>query len=156
MKKLFLTFSLSLFWLYGTSQAELYQKIKNAILEAHPGTITENRLIAFNIWSVADAESREANKSFEKAYKIYEYAKLKGGLYGIIVVAINKDNLSNVATVAMSKDGVTKLISLRVEDLGGLETGTIKNRVFNASGETVYKDLSPGKIFESINQLITR
>lgn len=156
MKKLLFTLSFSIIWLCGVSQAELYQKIKAAIIEAQPGIMTDNRLIAFNLWSVEDAGSREANKSFEKVYKVYEYAKLKGGLHGIIVVTINKNDLSNVAAVAMSKDGVTKLISLRLQDLNGVETGPARNMVFNSSGQVVYQDLPAGKIFESINQLITR
>jgi hypothetical protein len=156
MKKSLLTLSLSLFGLCFSAQTELYQKIKKVIIETHPEIITDNRLIALNVWNVSDLDSREANKNFDKAYKVYEYAKLKGGVKGMIAVAVNTDNLSNVATIAFTKDSVTKLISLKAEDLNASEIQGIKNIVFDSSGEIVYKDLPPKKISEMINQLITR
>jgi hypothetical protein len=156
MKKSLLTLSLSLFGLCFSAQTGLYQKIKKIITETHPEITMDNRLIALNVWSVSDFDSREANKNFDKAYKVYEYAKLKGGLKGMIAVAVNMDNLSNVATITFTKDSITKLISLKSEDLNTSETQGIKNIVFDSSGEIVYKDLPPKKISEMMNQLITR
>lgn len=137
------------------SQADLYYKISRYLNMTHPEISLDNRLIALNVWSTSDNESREANKQFDKAYSIYEFAKLKGGNKGIVVLSISKDNLSTVATIALTKDGVKKMIAVKWEEIEGISPD-LSNIVFDSTGGTVYKDLPSGKVFESINQLITR
>ncbi len=156
MKKLLLTLSLFTFAFVGKSQDDLYQQLKTAITQSHPEINMDNKLIAYNIWSVADAESREANKSFEKAYLVWEKAKLKGGSKGIVVVAINKDNLSSTASIVFSKDGMVKTLSFKYDDLRGLNEGTPANLVFDSNGQQIYKNLKAQVVYSSINSLITR
>jgi hypothetical protein len=84
-------------------------------------------------------------------YKIYEFAKLKGGLKGLVCVIINKEG--DAASIILNKDGATKLIQLNNLDV---PSNTVSNFVFDENGKEVYKNIPSGKIFESINQLITR
>ena len=133
------------------AQSDLFLKVKQALKETHPEISTENRLIAVNIWSSNNQESREANKQFNNNYKIYEFAKLKGGLKGLICVAINKEGESS--SIILNKDGATKLIQLNDVKIAD---SNISNIVFDEQGNEVYKNLVPDKIFESINKLITR
>ena len=155
MKKLLLSFIFIFPGLFSNAQTNLYQNIKKLLTETHPEIITENRLIAFNTWSLDNAESRECNKSFEKTYGVYEHAHLKGGSKGIIVVAFNKDNLSSDAVITFTKDGITKIISYKFVDLESLDSN-IQNAVFDSNGNEIYRNLSAQNVYNSINHLITR
>jgi hypothetical protein len=156
MKKLLLICSAFFLSTFLNAQSDLYVKIKKALQQTHPELVTDNKLIAINIWSVEDANSRETNKSFEKAYNVYEFARLKGGLRGLVFVTLNLDNLSSTATITLSKDGVIKSISLKAEDVEGLNSYGIENVVFDSTGNSVYKNLSASTVFSSIQSLITR
>ncbi|MES2681300.1 MAG: hypothetical protein V4635_15500 [Bacteroidota bacterium] len=155
MRNLIFTFSV-LFCVSLNAQTDTYARLKNLIRQTHPEIITEDKLIAFNVWSAGDMESREANKSFDRAYSVYEYAKLKGGPRGIVVVTINKDNLSGMATIAYTRDGAHKLISVAAESIEGMDLQARSNAIFDSSGNEIYKNLPASKIFSSVNQLITR
>jgi len=155
MKKLLLSFSFAALTLAGTAQTSLYQNVKKLISEIHPEISTENKLIAFNVWSIEDPDSREANKSFEKAYTVYEHARLKGGSKGIIVIAVNKNNLTSEAVITFAKDGIIRMIPVKWTELEGIGQG-LNNCVFDSSGNEVYKNLSAQNVFSSINHLITR
>src|SRR4051812_45159975 len=102
------------------AQNSLFTELRKTIHEMYPNVNIENRLIAYNIWSVADPESRDRNKSFEKAQAVYEQARLKGGSEGILVIALNRDNLSSEARSILDKDGIRKIISLKEADLAAL------------------------------------
>jgi hypothetical protein len=154
MRNLLLTITL-LFCLSSKAQNDTYARLKNIIRQTHPEIITDDKLLAFNVWSVNEPESREANKSFDKVNTVYEYARLKGGLRGVVIVAINKDNLSGMATVAYTRDGIHKLISLPAADLEGMDLSN-SNMVFDSSGNEVYRNLPSSQVFSSFNQLITR
>lgn len=144
---LFLTFMLK-----ANSQSDLYTKIKNQLKSEHSEINLENKLIAVSFWSAKDLTSRDANKQFNKVYTTYEFAKLKGGLKGIICITINKT--SENATIGLAKDGVNKLIPINNVDLN--DVGTLTNIVYDTQGNEVYKNIAPEKIFESFNKLITR
>lgn len=155
MKKPLFVFCLLASGLMLSGQNTLYKNIKQLILQTHPEISTDNRLIAFNIWSMDDQESRETNKGFERAYQVYEFARLKGGSKGMIVIAVNKDNLSPEAVITFSKDGITKMIPVKISDLKGIGEG-ISNCVFDSNGNQVYSNLSAPLVYSSINHLITR
>lgn len=152
MRKITLTLLFVASSIFLNAQSDLFSKVKKGLREIHPELNLENHLIAVNVWSANDAASREANKQFNKVYGIYEFAKLKGGLKGLICVTINKDGES--ASIILNKDGATKLIQLSNIDVASLNSNT--NSVFDENGVEVYKNISSDKIFESINQLITR
>ena len=132
------------------AQTDLFEKIKNTMKIEHPEIKLDNKLISINIWNSSNQDSRDANKQFNKAYSVYEFAKLKGGLKGIICVTINK--LQENASIILTKDGATKIIvinTIKVEE-------SLNNIVFDQQGNEVYKNIATDKIFESINKLITR
>jgi len=149
MKKIF-TIAFLVLMVKANAQIDLFEKIKNKLKIEHPEIILDNKLIAVNIWSAANQDSREANKQYNKAYNIYEFAKLKGGHKGIVCVTINKTEEN--ATIILTKDGVGKLIE--INNVKADETLT--NIVFDENGNLVYKNLAFDKIFESVNKLITR
>lgn len=137
------------------AQESAYVKLKQLVAVSQPGLVLENKLIAFNVWSVNDPVSRETNKDFEKAFRVYESARLRGGSKGIVVIAINRDNLSEEALQALSGDGVTQLLKAGIADWTGDSAG-IHNIVYDAEGREVYRNLAPGAVYNSIRQLITR
>ncbi|PBQ34396.1 hypothetical protein CNR22_22330 [Sphingobacteriaceae bacterium] len=155
MKKILLTFCLITVGLFAQAQTNLFSNLKRIISETAPEINIDNKLIAMNVWSLDNMESREANKSFEKAYGVYEVAILKGGRKGLIVLAINKDELTSEAVITLKKDGVTKMISVKLSELPGLDANT-SNLVFDKDGNEIYRNLSSPNVFSSINHLITR
>lgn len=155
MKKVVALLFLTSLFFGGYSQTSVYQNLKTLLKETHPEVITADKLIAFNVWSVNDAESREVNKGFEKAYKVYESALLKGGKKGIIVISFNKDNLTSDAVIAYSKDGIVKVIPYKMNEIT-LPEASISNAVYDSTGEEVYKNLNASNIYTSIKHLITR
>ncbi|MDO9000039.1 MAG: hypothetical protein Q7W45_09765 [Bacteroidota bacterium] len=150
MKKLSLIFLFSIFAMFLNAQSDVYLKVKKAIQENYPEISLENKLIAINNWSSNNQESREANKEFNRIYKIYEFAKLKGGLKGLVCVSIN--NEGDAASIILNKDGASKLLQLNKIEISTPNS----NVVFDDKGNEVYKNISSDKIFESINKLITR
>ena len=138
------------------AQSALYQKVVAALKENHPEISISDKIVTVNFWSANDQHAREANKSFEKAYKAYIYAKLKGGVKGLIAITINTDANASEAAIVLRKDGIIKTVlfdKAQIKDLGDLQSG---NFVFNSLGFEIYKDLKPENIFQSINNLITR
>jgi hypothetical protein len=155
MKRTVFTLALFITCLFSVAQVDLHNKIIHYLKIYHPEIPTENKLIAVNFWSIDNTASREANKSFEKVYSTFEIAKLKGGVNGIIVISISKDNLSTEATIAMTRDAVKKLVKGKAEEFEGLEW-TSSNLIFDSNGKVLYKDLAPENIFTTVQQLITR
>lgn len=132
------------------SQENIYQQLINQAKLSHPELKFENRLLVVNVWSVADLNSRETNIQLDKAYTAYEYAKLKGGLKGMIALIICKDAEGNSQTIALNKDKITKSISIQLNT-----ELDFNNMIFNSNGEVVQKNVS-GDLFAEINKLITR
>jgi len=151
MRKLSFIFLLSTIATFLNAQSDVYLKLKNAIKENHPEINLENKLIAVNVWSANNPESREVNKQLNRVYTIYEFAKLKGGLKGLVCVTINKDG--DAASIILNKDGATKLIQLNTFEISSASNS---NFIFDDKGNEVYKNISSDKIFESVNKLITR
>jgi hypothetical protein len=152
MRKITLTILFVALSVLLNAQSDLFSKVKKGLKETHPELNLENHLIAVNVWSANDVASREANKQFNNVYKIYEFAKLKGGMKGLICVTINKDG--ETASIILNNDGASKLIQLNTVDVTSLNVNT--NSVFDENGVEVYKNISSDKIFQSINKLITR
>lgn len=159
-KKVFflLSFFLSAFS-FLNAQSDLYSKL-SGFVSNQTKEKTEGRLIAINLWSVNDKMSREINQEFEETYKTFEYAKLKGGNKGIIVLNINLDNDVVNADITLKKDGISKLIKVSNENtelinsLKGKSPGY--NIVFDDKGNLVYENLIQGSVFSSVQKLITR
>ncbi len=157
MNKLLLTISVMVCAIQLNAQAGLYFKLKTLIGQSHPEINLNQKLVAVNVWSVNDQESREVNKGFEKACDVYQAARLKGGLKGLVVVTVNKENLLSEAVITLTKDGIVKSIPFKLEELSAeLSAYPVKNAVFDTNGNEVYKDLPSSAVFNSIHQLITR
>ena len=139
-----------------SAQSNLNFEVKNLIYSQYPNTNIENTLLAINFWSVSDAKSRDLNKAFEKVANTYEFAHLKGGLKGIVVLLINKDNLSSIAYISLSKDGIKKSINLKLSDLKQHNSDLPSNIIFDSNGKIIYNNLEAINVFEKINQLISR
>ena len=139
-----------------SAQSNLNFEVKNLIYSNYPNTNIENTLLAINFWSVSDSKSRDLNKAFEKVANTYEFAHLKGGLKGIVVLLINKDNLSSLANISLSKDGIKKSINLKSSDLKQHNSDLPSNIIFDSNGKIIYDNLEAINVFEKINQLITR
>lgn len=155
------TFTIFLFFIAAclSAQSDLYSKL-NSFVSNQTKEIHENRLIAVNVWSANDKLSRDLNKEFEESYKTFEYAKLKGGNKGIMVLSVNLDNDDVNADITLQKDGITKLIkvsAINTEIINALK-GKIAgyNIVFDNKGNLVYENLQQGTVFTNIQKLITR
>lgn len=139
-----------------SAQSNLNFEVKNLIYSQYPNINTENTLIAINFWSVTDSKSRDLNKAFEKVANTYQFAHLKGGLKGIVVLLINNENLSSTANITLSKDGIKKSINIKSSDLKQDISELPLNIIFDSEGKIIYKNLNASDVFEKINQLITR
>ena len=139
-----------------SAQSNLNFEVKNLIYSNYPNTNIENTLLAINFWSVSDSKSRDLNKAFEKVANTYEFAHLKGGLKGIVVLLVNKDNLSSLANISLSKDGIKKSINLKLSDLKQHNSDLPSNIIFDSNGKIIYDNLEAINVYEKINQLITR
>lgn len=151
--------ALTISGLFVQAQTDLFFKL-NSFLSNQTKEKVENRLIALNIWSTTDKTSRTINDEFDEAYKVYEYAKLKGGKNGIIVLNINLENDVVNADITLEKDGITKVIKVPSDNteiinaLKGKSPGY--NIVYDEKGTVVYENLKEGTIFSAIQKLITR
>lgn len=159
IKKLFITVFAMLVVVSVQAQGDLYNKLSTFISNQTKES-TNDRLIAINVWSVNDNNSRKLNAEFEEVYKTFEYAKLKGGVHGIIVMDINFENDVVNADITLQKDGIKKLIKVSADNteivnhLKGKPAGY--NVVFDCKGNLIYENLNPGTVFNSIQKLITR
>lgn len=159
IKKVSLIIAVMIISLVSNAQSDLYTKLSSFISNQTKESTT-NRLIAINVWSVNDNNSRKLNTEFEEVYKTFEYAKLKGGVQGIIIMDINFENDVVNADITLQKDGIKKLIKVSVDNteivnhLKGKPAGY--NVVFDCKGNLIYENLAPGNVFNSIQKLITR
>lgn len=141
------------------SQNDLYAKLLSFISNQTKEK-TENRLLAIHVWSVNDQASRKVNAELDHVYHTFEYAKLKGGNNGIIVMDVNFENDVVNTDITLQKDGVTKIIHIPsnnsdiVTELKEKKTGY--NVVFDSKGNIIYENLTEGAVFSNIQKLITR
>jgi hypothetical protein len=158
MKHQFISFLFCFFLLpvFTNAQAPNFSELRQLIYASNPDLEINDHLIAFNVWQMNDAESRLSNQSFEKAYAVYEFAKLKGGNKGLIVILFNQDNLSTEAVILLQKDGVKRVLSLPVNALNASKLGAIRNGVYSSEGQLLRTNLSANQVFDFIHSLITR
>ncbi len=135
------------------AQDNLYLKIKEQIIKEYPKVNLENKLLALNIWSANKPQSKKANSELNTAASTFGYAKLKGGVKGIIAVTICIDTEKSAATIMLSKENLTKILIIEKDNL---DVAGLSNIVFDANGMQIYKDVPAEEIFSSIQKLITR
>jgi len=115
MKNLLLFLSIFFFVQVSAQNVEFVQ-LKNQIHVAHPEVSLDNKIIALNFWSLDNSDSRICNKNFDKVYSIYESAKLNGGLKGIVVIAVDKNNLKSTSDIFFVKTANLSEISALIYD----------------------------------------
>ena len=115
--------------------------------------VVQNKILVINFNNLDQGKDKGGYASLEKTGNVYQVAKLKGGRSGVICVTVVKNAQ---AEVVLNKKGYDHILVINSEQLGALETTGIDNITFNDKGEVVYKNLESTKIYEAINQLITR
>lgn len=138
---------------WAFSQANAPDKVYAYILKNSGNTELKNKLLAINIWSSNNLESRSCNKNLDKATFTYQYAKLKGGLKGLVAFDICLDAATNTIQIIRVKDGIKYLQVLNNDTSLQLKEG---NLLFDSNGQLVANDLQSSAIYETIHQLITR
>lgn len=159
MKKIVLNLIFGLLLVSFSSKAQVpsYNQLVSIVQAKLPSLDVYNKIVAINVWSASNAASRETNKEFDKAYKLWEFAKLKNGSKGAVVISCNVDNDATTASIAITKDGITKLINVNKNDYDFLKNISLgSNYVYDNTGAKLYENLTSDKIFTSFNQLITR
>jgi hypothetical protein len=146
------------------SQNSDYSKIASKIQSEFPEINLTNKILIISVWSSSDVSSRDMNKEFLRTYKMYQYARLSGGLKGVVFISISSDTDKLNYEIALKKDLGDYPYSIC--DLKALETTSIlsyinidnslKNLVFNSNGELITKDISTDNIFITFNKLTTR
>jgi hypothetical protein len=154
MKTNLIIFLFTVFAAQAWSQSADYEKILSTLKDKK--LITPGKVIAITIWSTDNEKSREANKAFDKAAKVFEFAKLKGGPRGFTALAVNFTDTESAADIAFNKDTPVRLLPLKKSEAGFNADQTCTNFVLDADGKLVYCNLDPENIFNSIQQLITR
>lgn len=160
--KLLLFFALSVFICH--SQNVSYSNIKKVVLETYPDIDMTNKLLAISIWNSQDVLSREDNKEFKRTCFVYEGAKLKGGLKGVVFISISSDVIKSNADIAITKDGLLENYVIcdykAFDSTGKLNkmglNSSIKNIVFDTHGNQLFENIDNQQIFKSFNNLITR
>lgn len=135
------------------AQDELYQKLSLLIKQNYPGLTVQNKVLVVGFLDPKVDKSMEGLKSLDKAGNVYETAKLKGGRSGALCVNVVNDSQSEIV---FNKQGHKHVIVINASQLGTMDLNGINNMTFDSNGKIVYKNLEPEKIFEAINQLITR
>ncbi|MGZ3931329.1 MAG: hypothetical protein ACXVPQ_05940 [Bacteroidia bacterium] len=160
MKKSLITFVLIASACFSAAQTNaLFIRVSSAV-SAQTGKPLDGKLIALSVWSAENSASRMLNTEFDKAAKVYEYAKLKGGHNGLTSVTFSADRDKVLVSVTLKKDGISKLVSFTSDDkelaklLEDKQPGY--NIIFDKDGKVVYENLKEGTVFSSVNQLITR
>lgn len=159
MKKVILSlvFGLVLTSFLAKAQDPSYKQLVLIVQSKLPTLDVYNKIVAINAWSVSDAASRKTNIEFNKSYKLWEFAKLKNGPKGAVVISCNTDSDATLANISITKDGITKLIQVNKNDYDFLKNVSAgSNVVYDNTGAKVYENLTSDKVFNSFNQLITR
>jgi hypothetical protein len=130
----------------------------------YPEIDFSNKLLVINHWNSNDPASRENHKELNRICKIYEGAKLKGGLKGIVFVSISSDTEEIPYSICLKKDGINtrflmcdfKAFSLNstLSKLGF--TNEVKNVIFDSNGILLNKNIETDQIYSMFNSLLTR
>jgi hypothetical protein len=135
------------------AQQDIYKKVSTFIKQGHPTLVVQSKLMVINFVNANSAEGKSVYSSLEKTAKVYGNAKLKGGKSGVICVTVVDDTQTEIA---LNKEGFKEFYIINKSVLENTDIVGLENITYNSSGEVVFKNLEQGKIYEAINQLITR
>lgn len=152
MKKT-LIITLSLIVSLCSAQQEVYQKVNAFVKQSNPELITSNKLMVINFSNDKSNETNAVFDDLEKTARVYGNAKLKGGKNGVLCVLVANDSEEEIA---LNKKGYKNLHVINKSVLGNIDVANIGNITFDSNGKIVFKNLETTKVYEAINQLITR
>lgn len=152
MKKI-LMIACCLFVSLCDAQQDIYQKVNAFVKQNDPMLLVQNKVMVINFATDNLKSDKSVYSTLEKTANVYGSAKLKGGKSGVICVAVVKDTQEQIA---LNKQGYKNLLVITKSQLENIDIIGLDNITFNSDGEVVFKNLEPGKIYEAINQLITR
>lgn len=156
MKKLFLYSVLMLGCFIAKAQTPTYNQLYSIIKAKLPNMDLSNKIIAINVWSATNKQSREANKQFDKVFQSYENAKLKNGTKGVVIVSCNIDDVTT-GSITSGKDGIVKLININKSEYAALSNVSVgTNLIYDNTFAKIYENVTSDKIFESFQILLTR
>lgn len=157
MKRFFLTPVFVCGFLISQAQnAETFYAIKELFRIQFPQIDTEDKLIAINIWTPSDNESRASNQAFDNAHSTFRAAKLKGGEKGLVSILLVREKPDPSVLSLLKKDGVQCSPVYYLFDAGNPALFEFKNAVFDSEGNLVFKNLYSDNIFNTVQSLITR
>jgi len=139
-------------WSYSLSgQSVQVSEIKNAITSKFNTVTLENKIVFIASELNGKMFEQEDLKELEKTASVYEFAKLKGGVKGIVCVLIVKDAAREIE---LNKLGINKVYKLQAMDATKIN---LENPVFiNYEDEIQNHTSGSVKIFNTVNRLITR
>lgn len=146
-----------------SGQTDEYDLATKLIKKIDKSANLENKLILISFWSVNQLESREINKEMQRVSKIYEKAKLKGGLEGVYFLSFCLDTDQANYNIALKKDS----ISIKS---GYLENSTNFNSInstfqlngqpnaflMDSKGNMISKSFTKKEVFNLLLNQITR
>ena len=115
--------------------------------------LVQNKVMVINFTTDNLKSDKSVYSTLEKTANVYGSAKLKGGKSGVICVTVVNDTQEQIA---LNKQGYKNLLVITKSQLENIDINGLDNITFSSDGEVVFKNLEPGKIYEAINQLITR
>jgi len=147
-----------------SSQNLNYNMISNELKSSYPEIDFSNKLLVISHWNSTDPVLRENIKEFHRVCKIYEGAKLKGGLKGIVFVSISSDTEEIPYYICLKKDGINtrflmcdfKAFSSNSELYKLGFSSEVKNVIFDYNGILLNKNIETNQIYSTFNALLTR
>jgi hypothetical protein len=134
-----------------TGQSEGVSEVRNAMNNKYPTVSHEGKIIFIASELNGKKYAPEELKELEKTATVYQFAKLKGGLKGIICLLLVKDASREVE---LNKLGIEKVMKLQEKDLSSID---LKTAMFVSSDGQVTPYLPNNiNIFSMVNSLITR
>lgn len=134
---------------------------RNTTASLIPEVNLENKILFINVWQSSNLESRENNKEFLRVSNIYQGAKLKNGLKGVVYVNLSLDKDTYMWMMSIKRDGIASSYNLEnttgkydaLAKLFGDFTGSV---VVGSDGKIIAKDVKQDKCFPLFLSLITR
>ncbi len=164
MKKIYILFFLTFFWLFSKSQNPNipFENIKQLIKQADPKANIDDKLIIVSFWTPANTESRELNKEIQRVQNIYQVAKLKGGSKGLYFFnyCVAEDVLNY--KLALKRDSLNAKTSLiqnegNKEFINNVSVAQVPLTIlYKSNGEILENGTKKEDVFKLISKQITR
>lgn len=140
-----------------------YSNLTSIIKNKNAQFLLEDKLLLVTFWSSNNAESREMNKEALRVYKIYKYAKLKGGVKGVSLFTVSSDSDKKNWEIALNRDNLNDETN-HVEQKGlnsdlfkALKVNQVPfNILYDSNGNELARNITSEGMFKYFNSLVTR